>query len=571
MTFGPESTQAEVFAETQPLVISVLDGYNVCIFAYGQTGSGKTHTMQGYGDEHGVNPRALNELFNLAKERKGAFDYDISVSLLEIYNETIRDLVEPHDESGQDKKLDVKMASEGGTFVPNLSNVAVTCMDDVLAVLATGESNRSVGKTNMNEHSSRSHMILTVSAKSRNCVTGAKSFGKLHLIDLAGSERIGKSGAQGDRLKEAQNINKSLSALGDCVQSLVSKSKHVPFRNSKLTHLLQDSLGGESKALMFVCVSPADSDVSETNCSLNFASRVRNVELGQAKRKGGNDALAELKLKDKERECEALRDALRKAEATAEKNESRAKSLAKAKEEAESARLDMSRELEGREGEREIELMAEIAQLRQQLEESESKASAQQEAPTSLFGRKRSAMDAPSARASAPKTPRRGAASAAAGQDDLGRTPRGASAKKASAAAVSKTPSRKTPSRGGATPRKGVLRPSSSSNVDRGNGELDRSVNKSLNRSVNRSEAGLTLDEKLERLRAKKREAAELASEMGGGVGGSKRPATAPVSRPVATRLGSGASRIASGAQRAPLGGTAAGGAAKRPKTGGWR
>ena len=138
---------------------------------------------------------------------------------------------------------------------------------------------------------------------------------------------MGKSGATGDRLKEAQNINKSLSALGDCVQSLVSKSKHVPFRNSKLTYLLQDSLGGESKALMLVCSSPCASDASETVCSLNFASRVRNVELGPAKRKGGGDVVAEMKLKDKEREIEALREEKAKAESAAAKIESKFKDL----------------------------------------------------------------------------------------------------------------------------------------------------------------------------------------------------------------------------------------------------
>ena len=202
--FDPSSTQAEVFEETQPLVVSVLDGYNVCIFAYGQTGSGKTHTMQGYDGDPGVNTRALEQLFLLADERKGVYTYEIKVSLCEIYNETIRDLLEPKDKAGDDKKLDVKIAPEGGTTVPGMACVQVASMEDVMALLATGERNRSVGCTNMNEHSSRSHMILAVHTCGTSSVTGARGYGKLNLIDLAGSERVGKSGATGDRLKEAQ-------------------------------------------------------------------------------------------------------------------------------------------------------------------------------------------------------------------------------------------------------------------------------------------------------------------------------------------------------------------------------
>jgi kinesin family protein C2/C3 len=246
--FGPQSTQSEVFEETQPLITSMLDGYNVCIFAYGQTGTGKTHTMEGYGDQPGVNTRALQALFDLAKERKKLFTYDIKVSILEIYNETLVDLLVGR--SGA--KLEVKPHPEGGTHVPELTVVPVTCMQDVQRLMDKGKANRSVGATCMNEHSSRSHCILSVYTESRAVATGARAQGKLHLIDLAGSERVGRSGATGDRLKEAQNINQSLSALGDVVAALIAKQKHVPFRNSKLTFFLQDSLGGDSKALMFV-------------------------------------------------------------------------------------------------------------------------------------------------------------------------------------------------------------------------------------------------------------------------------------------------------------------------------
>mmetsp|Transcript_67162 Transcript_67162/g.160536 ORF Transcript_67162/g.160536 Transcript_67162/m.160536 type:complete len:820 (+) Transcript_67162:147-2606(+) len=281
--FDPSIGQAQVFEETQPLIVSVLDGYNVCIFAYGQTGSGKTHTMQGYGEDRGVNTRALEELFALSAERAANHRYEIKVSLLEIYNETIRDLLDPKDvETGEDKKLDVKMAAEGGTNVPGIEMVDVGSMDDVARALSDGERHRTVGKTNCNEHSSRSHMILSVFVKCSNLATGVMTHGKLHLIDLAGSERISRSGAQGDRLKEAQNINKSLSALGDVFTAISKKQNHVPFRNSKLTFLLQPCLSGDGKALVLMALSPADTSAHESLCTLRFSSLISQCELGKA-------------------------------------------------------------------------------------------------------------------------------------------------------------------------------------------------------------------------------------------------------------------------------------------------
>ena len=150
-------------------------------------------------------------------------------------------------------------------------------------VLERGRCNRAVGGHDMNEHSSRSHSIFTIMCTTRNTIDGSGTFGKLNLIDLAGSERLSKTEATGDRLKEAQNINKSLSALGDVINALGNrKNTHIPYRNSKLTYLLQDSLGGNSKVMMVVAISPAVYNVGETICSLNFASRCRLTELGKA-------------------------------------------------------------------------------------------------------------------------------------------------------------------------------------------------------------------------------------------------------------------------------------------------
>jgi len=276
--FSPSSMQAQVFEEAKPLATSVLDGFNVCIFAYGQTGSGKTHTMAGPSSDPGLNTRVLRELFRIRDERKGEYDIKFSMSVTEIYNEIIRDLLAP-----SAKKLDVKLNADGSCSVPGLSAHDVSKLDDVLTCIDSAQKNRAVASTDMNSESSRSHSIVTV--RTENTFKGDKTYvGKINLIDLAGSENTGKSGVSGQGMKEAQNINKSLSALGDVIQSLVARNPHTPYRNSKLTMMLKDSLGGNSKTLMIVCCSPAQYNVSETMSSLNFASRARNVELGKAKR-----------------------------------------------------------------------------------------------------------------------------------------------------------------------------------------------------------------------------------------------------------------------------------------------
>lgn len=276
--FDTNTTQRQVYDDVSGLVTSVMDGYNVCIFAYGQTGSGKTHTMMGPPSDRGVNMRALEELFAKAHDRAGEWVDTITVSLLEVYNEEIHDLLVERGSS--EEKLEVKMG-EHGNYVPGLTSRRVNGMQEVLNLIAMADKHRTSATTNMNEHSSRSHMIVTATVISEYLPTNVVTRGKLNLVDLAGSERINKSGATGQALKEAQNINKSLSALGDVIQARAMKQAHVPFRNSTLTFLLQDSISQDSKTLMIVCISPVLYNSEETFCSLNFASRVRSVELGK--------------------------------------------------------------------------------------------------------------------------------------------------------------------------------------------------------------------------------------------------------------------------------------------------
>ncbi|XP_045888274.1 kinesin-like protein KIFC3 isoform X2 [Micropterus dolomieu] len=278
--FPPHATQEEVFQEVQSLVTSCIDGFNVCIFAYGQTGSGKTYTMEGVADDPGINQRALRLLFSEVTEKAPDWDYKITVSMVEIYNETLRNLL---GENPTDK-LDIKMNPDGSgqLYVPGLTEFTVQSPEDINRVFELGHMNRATACTNLNEHSSRSHALLIITVSGFNTATGNRTQGKLNLVDLAGSERIAKSGAEGSRLREAQCINKSLSALGDVINALRSKHSHVPFRNSRLTYLLQDSLSGDSKTLMMVQVSPLPSNMSESVCSLKFAQRVRSIELSSS-------------------------------------------------------------------------------------------------------------------------------------------------------------------------------------------------------------------------------------------------------------------------------------------------
>ncbi|XP_059590614.1 kinesin-like protein KIN-14R isoform X2 [Vitis vinifera] len=323
--YTPNDDQVDISADASPMVISVLDGYNVCIFAYGQTGTGKTFTMEGTNKNRGVNYRTLEQLFKIAEERKEIFKYTISVSVLEVYNEQIRDLLAT---SPTSKKLEIRQATEGVHHVPGIVEAKVENIKEVWDVLQAGSNGRAVGSNNVNEHSSRSHCMLCIMVRAKNLMNGECTNSKLWLVDLAGSERLAKTEVQGERLKEAQNINRSLSALGDVISALATKSSHVPYRNSKLTHLLQDSLGGDSKTLMFVQISPSEQDLGETLSSLNFATRVRGVELGPAKKQIDMGELQRMKmmLDRVKQESNSKDEALRKLEENFQNLEGKAKS-----------------------------------------------------------------------------------------------------------------------------------------------------------------------------------------------------------------------------------------------------
>ncbi|MED6195840.1 hypothetical protein PIB30_041718 [Stylosanthes scabra] len=224
-------------------------------------------------DTMGVNYRALNDLFQIQEQRKDTIIYEIGVQMLEIYNEQLT--------------LEIRNKTTNGINVPEANLVPVATTADVINLMNLGNKNRAVGSTAMNSRSSRSHSCLTVHVQGKYVTSPKTIHASLHLVDLAGSERADKTEATGDRLKEAQYINKSLSALGDVIASLAAKSSHVPYRNSKLTQLLQDSLGGQAKTLMFVHISPEPDAVGETLSTLKFAERVATVELGAAKANDG--------------------------------------------------------------------------------------------------------------------------------------------------------------------------------------------------------------------------------------------------------------------------------------------
>ena len=271
--FGEDSTQEDVYFEAKSLVRSVMRGTDVTIFAYGQTGSGKTHTMQ-Y-----LNRRALEDLFGYQREdeAESARRYRFRVQMLEIYNEQINDMLEPGNTNLKVQTMSFRTTNEDSmTRVPDARIVGVERIEDVVRILEQGTSNRHVGATKMNERSSRSHLVFTVMVE-RMEESGEVVRGRLHLIDLAGSERLARSGAEGARATETRAINLSLSTLGRVLGGIAANQRHVAFRDSKITQLLEDSLTGgkgKSKCMMFMHVAPEMPSGQETRSTLEFAKGV---------------------------------------------------------------------------------------------------------------------------------------------------------------------------------------------------------------------------------------------------------------------------------------------------------
>lgn len=287
--FTEKETNRDVFQEIGQLVQSSLDGYNVCIFAYGQTGSGKTYTMLNAND--GIIPATISHIFSWTHDLKErGWRYQVSCQFIEIYNETVVDLFRGEsrsavtiEESNSNSKHEIRHNTESKeTTITNITTCPLVSEDSVNGLLKRANKLRSTASTASNERSSRSHSIFIVKLSGKNLLTGEISKGILNLVDLAGSERINTSQVVGERLRETQSINKSLSCLGDVIHALGSSDasrRHIPFRNSKLTYLLQYSLAGNSKTLMFVNISGDPDHANETLNSLRFASKVNSTKV----------------------------------------------------------------------------------------------------------------------------------------------------------------------------------------------------------------------------------------------------------------------------------------------------
>lgn len=274
--FDTESNQHDVYNLVgKPVIEDVLNGYNGTIFAYGQTGSGKTHTMMGKSifddDQRGIIPRAASHIFETVNSDFGEIEYTLKCSMLEIYKETLRDLLQSHQIN-----LRIKQCPRKGIYVQGLTEVCITNEKDMLEVLELGDQMRAVASTRLNQTSSRSHLlfILEVNQKLPN---DSEKKGKLNLVDLAGSEKVNNSGVTGNKLEEAKKINLSLSALGNVIHALISYSDHIPYRDSKLTRLLQESLGGNYKTTLIVACSPSPKTFEETLNTLKFAVRAKKI------------------------------------------------------------------------------------------------------------------------------------------------------------------------------------------------------------------------------------------------------------------------------------------------------
>nr|XP_012635274.1 kinesin-like protein KIF27 isoform X3 [Microcebus murinus] len=291
--FGKNSTQDEVYNMCiKPLVLSLIAGYNATVFAYGQTGSGKTYTIGGghvasvVEGQKGIIPRAIQEIFQTISEHP-SIDFNIKVSYIEVYKEELRDLLELETSM---KDLHIREDEKGNTVIVGAKECHVESADEVMSLLEMGNAARHTGTTQMNEHSSRSHAIFTISICQVEKNTKAPEDGswysrrhivsKFHFVDLAGSERVTKTGNTGERFKESIQINSGLLALGNVISALGDprrKSSHIPYRDAKITRLLKDSLGGSAKTVMITCVSPSSSDFDESLNSLKYANRARNI------------------------------------------------------------------------------------------------------------------------------------------------------------------------------------------------------------------------------------------------------------------------------------------------------
>ncbi|KAM5472250.1 Kinesin heavy chain [Microsporum audouinii] len=277
--FDMSSKQSNVFDfSIRSTVDDIMNGYNGTVFAYGQTGAGKSYTMMGSDiddpDGKGIIPRIVEQIFTSILTSPGNIEYTVRVSYMEIYMERIRDLLVP-----QNDNLPVHEEKSRGVYVKGLLEIYVSSVQEVFEVMRRGDTSRAVAATNMNQESSRSHSIFVITITQKNVETGSAKSGQLFLVDLAGSEKVGKTGASGQTLEEAKKINKSLSALGMVINALTDgKSTHIPYRDSKLTRILQESLGGNSRTTLIINCSPSSYNDAETLSTLRFGGRAKAIK-----------------------------------------------------------------------------------------------------------------------------------------------------------------------------------------------------------------------------------------------------------------------------------------------------
>ncbi|XP_075068147.1 kinesin-1 heavy chain [Mixophyes fleayi] len=275
--FQSSTSQEQVYnACARAIVKDVLEGYNGTIFAYGQTSSGKTHTMEGKlhdPDGMGIIPRIVQDIFNYIYSMDENLEFHIKVSYFEIYLDKIRDLLDV-----SKTNLSVHEDKNRVPYVKGCTERFVCSPEEVMDTIDEGKSNRHVAVTNMNEHSSRSHSIFLINVKQENTQTEQKLSGKLFLVDLAGSEKVSKTGAEGALLDEAKNINKSLSSLGNVISALAEGNVYIPYRDSKMTRILQDSLGGNCRTTIVICCSPSSYNEAETKSTLLFGQRAKTIK-----------------------------------------------------------------------------------------------------------------------------------------------------------------------------------------------------------------------------------------------------------------------------------------------------